>query len=297
MGITPSPRRSSRSTARRASSTAGTVRACVVPCAVPTIEGKAGIGNAMHALRLDHRVRALPRTRCGARAGADEISEQAGQDPRALCGGRPDRRGGAAVCRAAAARRCAGAVVVENKPGASGIIAIEEMARARPDGHTLMIGNISTNGLTPVLLAKKMRIDYDKDVQIVARLADAPVFFLATTTDFPPKTFAEFLALRQGASRQRALWQRRDRQLSAGQHRDPGEARRARAAPHPVQGRRRADHPGPRQRRHPGVVVQHHQPGRHDQGRQRAPARDRGPAAAAAISRTCRRSRRSAFPA
>ena len=85
------------------------------------------------------------------------------------------------------------AVVVENKPGASGIVAIEEMARARPDGHTLMVGNISTNGLTPVLLAKKMRIDYARDVQIVARLADAPAFFLATTTNFPPRTFAEFL--------------------------------------------------------------------------------------------------------
>jgi tripartite-type tricarboxylate transporter receptor subunit TctC len=85
------------------------------------------------------------------------------------------------------------AVVVENKPGASGIIAIEEMARAKPDGHTLMVGNISTNGLTPVLNAKKMTIDYGKDVAIVARLADAPAFFLATTTNFPPKTFAEFL--------------------------------------------------------------------------------------------------------
>jgi len=85
-------------------------------------------------------------------------------------------------------------VVVENKPGASGIVAIEEMARARPDGYTLMIGNISTNGLTPVLLAKKMKIDYERDVQIIAPLADVPVFFLATTTNFPPKTFAEFLA-------------------------------------------------------------------------------------------------------
>src|SRR5262249_32419728 len=84
-------------------------------------------------------------------------------------------------------------VFVENKPGASGILAIEEMARARPDGHTLMIGNISTNGLTPVLLAKKLKIDYDKDVQIVARLVDVPVFFLATTADFPPRSFAEFL--------------------------------------------------------------------------------------------------------
>src|SRR5712692_6922998 len=85
-------------------------------------------------------------------------------------------------------------VLVENKPGASGIIAIETIARARPDGTKLMIGNISTNALTPVLLAKKLPIDYDKDVQIVARLADVPVFFLETTKDFPPTTFAEFIA-------------------------------------------------------------------------------------------------------
>src|SRR5262252_10895654 len=84
-------------------------------------------------------------------------------------------------------------VFVENKPGASGIIAIEEMARARPDGHTLMIGNISTNALTPVLLAKKMKLDYEREVQIVAPLADVPVFFLATTTNFPPTTFADFV--------------------------------------------------------------------------------------------------------
>ena len=89
-------------------------------------------------------------------------------------------------------------VFVENKPGASGIIAIEEMARARPDGHTLMIGNISTNALTPVLLAKKMKIDYERDVEIVAPLADVPVFFLATTTSsrprrvFPPRRSPTF---------------------------------------------------------------------------------------------------------
>ena len=85
-------------------------------------------------------------------------------------------------------------VFVENKPGASGIVAIEEMARARGDGHTLMIGNISTNGLTPVLLAKKLKIDYQRDVQVITPLADVPVFFLATTTNFPPRTFGEFLS-------------------------------------------------------------------------------------------------------
>jgi tripartite-type tricarboxylate transporter receptor subunit TctC len=85
-------------------------------------------------------------------------------------------------------------IIVENKPGASGIRAIEEMAHAKPDGYTIMVGNISTNCLTPILLAKRMRINYDRDVQIIARTAEAPVFFLATTTGFPPKTFAEFIA-------------------------------------------------------------------------------------------------------
>lgn len=46
-------------------------------------------------------------------------------------------------------------IIIENKPGASGIIAIEAMARSRPDGYTIMIGNISTNGLTPILLDRK----------------------------------------------------------------------------------------------------------------------------------------------
>src|SRR5512133_2428324 len=35
--------------------------------------------------------------------------------------------------------------MVESKPGAYGMLAIEEMARARPDGYTLLVGNVSTN--------------------------------------------------------------------------------------------------------------------------------------------------------
>lgn len=85
-------------------------------------------------------------------------------------------------------------IVIENKPGAFGIIAIEEMARARPDGYTLMIGQVSTNAITPVLFASKFSIDYDKDVVAVARLADLPSFFLVTGHNFPPNTVAEFVA-------------------------------------------------------------------------------------------------------
>src|SRR4051794_5651208 len=63
--------------------------------------------------------------------------------------------------------------VVENKPGAFGIIAIEEMARSRPDGHTLQVGNVSTNAITPVLFKSKLTIDYEKDV--VAGWGGAPL--------------------------------------------------------------------------------------------------------------------------
>jgi len=84
--------------------------------------------------------------------------------------------------------------VTENKPGAFGILAIEEMARAKPDGYTLMIGNVSTNAITPVVFPKKFAINYDKEVIPVARLVDIPEFLLVTTKDFAPKTVAEFVA-------------------------------------------------------------------------------------------------------
>ena len=85
-------------------------------------------------------------------------------------------------------------VVVENKPGAFGILAIEEMARARPDGYTLQVGNPGTNVLTPIIYKNKFKIDYDKDVVMVTRLGEMPLILAATTKDFAPKTYAEFIA-------------------------------------------------------------------------------------------------------
>jgi tripartite-type tricarboxylate transporter receptor subunit TctC len=84
--------------------------------------------------------------------------------------------------------------VIENKPGAFGILAIEEMARARPDGYTLQIGNPGTNVLTPIIYKKKFKIDYDKDVIMLTRLSEVPLVLVATTKDFAPKTYAEFTA-------------------------------------------------------------------------------------------------------
>ena len=72
--------------------------------------------------------------------------------------------------------------VVENKSGAFGIIGIEEMARARPDGYTLFIGNVSTNAITPVLYQNKFKIDFERDVMSVTRMAIYPSFMITTTS-------------------------------------------------------------------------------------------------------------------
>jgi tripartite-type tricarboxylate transporter receptor subunit TctC len=85
-------------------------------------------------------------------------------------------------------------LLIENKPGAFGILAIEEMARSKPDGYTLQIGNPGANVLTPIIYKKKFKIDYDKDVTLVTRLSEVPLVLGATTKDFPPKTYAEFIA-------------------------------------------------------------------------------------------------------
>jgi len=85
--------------------------------------------------------------------------------------------------------------VVLNKPGAFGMLAIEEMVRSSPDGYTLMLGNVSTNAITPIIYAKKMSFDYGKSVVAVTNLIDVPAFLVVTTAnDFAPKTLPELIA-------------------------------------------------------------------------------------------------------
>jgi tripartite-type tricarboxylate transporter receptor subunit TctC len=83
---------------------------------------------------------------------------------------------------------------VENKPGAFGIIAIEDMARSPADGSTLMIGNVSTNAITPIIYPQKFNIDYAKDVAPITNVVDIPAFLVATTKNFDVKSVAELIA-------------------------------------------------------------------------------------------------------
>jgi tripartite-type tricarboxylate transporter receptor subunit TctC len=83
--------------------------------------------------------------------------------------------------------------VVLNRAGAFGLIAIDEMAKATPDGYTLMIGNVTTNAITPVIYAKKFHTPYLQEVVPVTRLVDVPAFLLVTTTNFSVKSVPELV--------------------------------------------------------------------------------------------------------
>jgi tripartite-type tricarboxylate transporter receptor subunit TctC len=77
--------------------------------------------------------------------------------------------------------------VVENKPGAFGIVAIQEMVNARPDGYTLMVGNVSTNAITPVVVPERLKVNYARDVAPVTNLINIPAFIVVTTNNFAVK--------------------------------------------------------------------------------------------------------------
>jgi tripartite-type tricarboxylate transporter receptor subunit TctC len=51
--------------------------------------------------------------------------------------------------------------LVENKPGADGIGAINELVRSGGDGYTVTIGNVATNAIIPILYSSKMSVNYD----------------------------------------------------------------------------------------------------------------------------------------
>jgi tripartite-type tricarboxylate transporter receptor subunit TctC len=83
--------------------------------------------------------------------------------------------------------------IVENKPGAGGLIGAELVAKADADGYTLFLGHIGTHGVNPSLYAK---LPYDpvKSFAPIARLGSVPNVLVANSA-VPANTVKELIAL------------------------------------------------------------------------------------------------------
>jgi tripartite-type tricarboxylate transporter receptor subunit TctC len=89
-------------------------------------------------------------------------------------------------------------VVVDNRGGANGTIAIRAAARAAPDGYTLVFVNSSNTSITPALVPN---VGYDarKDFAPIGMLASNSISIIAHPS-FPPKTVAELIAFAKATS-------------------------------------------------------------------------------------------------
>ena len=83
--------------------------------------------------------------------------------------------------------------LVENRPGASGNLALETVAKAPADGYTLLVGNVSTNAINETTFAHTLQIKPSRDFVGIAKLIEIP-HIIAVTASFPASNVAELVA-------------------------------------------------------------------------------------------------------
>lgn len=84
-------------------------------------------------------------------------------------------------------------IYIENKGGGGGNVAMQEVARAEPDGYTLIIGHIGSLAVNPYLY-DSLPFDTNRDFTAVSLLAKVPSIFVVHA-DAPAKDLREFVAL------------------------------------------------------------------------------------------------------
>ena len=84
-------------------------------------------------------------------------------------------------------------VVIDNKPGAGGNTGADSVAKAAPDGYTVVLGTVGTHSINGALYTK-MPYDMVKDFAPITLLATTPNM-LVINNDVPAKNLKEFIAL------------------------------------------------------------------------------------------------------
>ena len=87
-------------------------------------------------------------------------------------------------------------VVVDNKGGAAGTIGADLVAKAKPDGYTILMGNIGTQAINPSLY-KKLPYDPDKAFVPISLVAELPLAMMVNP-QVPAKSAKEFVTLAKG---------------------------------------------------------------------------------------------------
>lgn len=88
-------------------------------------------------------------------------------------------------------------VIVENKPGGNGIVAMSALAHAPADGYTLVLSHAAAAVTTPVMY-KEAKFDIQRDAEVAATLAYTPMMFVAGPAT-PYKSLAD--VIREGKAR------------------------------------------------------------------------------------------------
>jgi tripartite-type tricarboxylate transporter receptor subunit TctC len=84
-------------------------------------------------------------------------------------------------------------IVIDNKPGGGGNVAMLEVAKADPDGYTLIIGHVGSLAMNPYMY-DKLPYDVDRDYAAISLLAIVPAIFVVHES-VPAKNLKEFVAL------------------------------------------------------------------------------------------------------
>ena len=161
--------------------------------------------------------------------------------------------------------------VVENRTGAGMLVGTTAVAKAAPDGYTLLVGLNGNMTVNPSLFAK---LPYDPlaDFVPVAMLATYP-FLVVVNNDLPVKSIKELIALLESELRQGRLRLRRQRHRAASRPRTVQDDDRHRDGAHRLS-RRAAGLSGCDFRTGAGVLRQHVDRDEPRQGGQGARARD-----------------------